>query len=490
MTMIDSLVKAIRGPWLIMAEFQVKTALLILFAMAGGASAAEPALTELGQGISAYNSRDFTGAISHLRAAHDITGLPDYVTYYLAYSEVLTGDVDSALSLLNVYRMNPVESSPITGRISLLYARALLDKRTPDSSMKALNVLQSDHGLLPQPDGDFAFGLAYEALGEQPQAALSYERAFYDYPNTDLAEQASSAMDRLRTALGKDFPVAPASLQLERCEKWLDAKQYLKARQEYTALAEKLDGAERDRARVGIGKSEYMGGEFNPAFRYLKELHVADAGADAERLYYLTESSRKVSDETEMMDAVKRLGEHYPQSPWRLRALIAAGNQYLATPESAQATPLFKAAADSFADDDSAAYAHWMVAWDAYLNDKTERTTLLREQVERYPGDSRAGTALYFLGRIAEANLKYGEARAYYDRLDAQFPHYFYAMMARQQIRDKVAEAEAETDAVMWLEDVDWPVHRDLSAVEPNTATKRRIERAHLLDCRRVDRPR
>ena len=38
-----------------------------------------------------------------------------------------------------------------------------------------------------------------------------------------------------------------------------------------------------------------------------------------------------------------------------------------------------------------------------------------------------------------------------------------------------------DDDAVMWLEDVDWPEHRDLSATEPNAATERRIERARLL---------
>src|SRR5208283_5286033 len=46
---------------------------------------------------------------------------------------------------------------------------------------------------------------------------------------------------------------------------------------------------------------------------------------------------------------------------------------------------------------------------------------------------------------------------------------------------DKVAEAEPDDDAVMWLEDVDWPGRRDLSSTEPNAATARRIERARML---------
>jgi len=453
----------------------------LLLLVVGGGLHADASLAELGQGITAYNSREFTAAVTHLKAARDVPALSDYYAYHLAYAELLTGDVDGAVAALTTYRMNPVESSPLAGKINLIYARALLDKRDPDTSMKALEVLQSAYKELPQPDGDFAMGLAYEALGERGQAALSYGRVFYEYPNTDLAAQSSTAIDRLRSALGKDFPTPPVSQQLDRCQKWLDARQFLKARQEYTALADRLEGAEKDAAKVGIGKSDYLAGDAAVAYRYLKALHVADKDADAERLYWLTEASRKTDNETEMMDAVHSLEEHYPKSPWRLKALIAAGNQYLVANQAAKATPLFRAAAEIFPDDNSAAYAHWKVAWDAYLADKPERGTLMREQVERYPDDTRASTALYFLGRIAESANKYAEARAYYDRVNVEFPHYFYGVLARQRVRDKVADAMPDTDAVMWLEDVEWPVRRDLSASEANPATARRIDRARLL---------
>ncbi len=456
-------------------------AVLVLLAQTSGLQAADAPLAQLGQGIAAYNSRDFAAAISHLRAAGDVAALADYDAYHLAYAELLTGDVEGAIGVLNTYRANRVESSPLEGRITLLYGRALLDKRDPGTSMTALGVLQGAYKTLPQPDGDFALGLAYEALSEEAQAALSYQRVFYEYPNTDLAAQASTAIDRLRPGLGKDFPNAPASEQLDRAAKWLEAKQYLKARQEYTALAERLEGAEKDAARVGIGKSDYMAGDVAAAYRYLKAISVADKKADAERLYYLTEAARKSDKEDEMMDAVHRLDEHYPQSGWRLKALIAAGNQYLGSNQTSQATALFRTAAEKFPDDTAAAYAHWRVAWAAYEADSPERSTLLREQVERYPDDSRASTALYFLGRIAETEDKQAEARAYYDRLTKQFPHYFYAVLARQRVRDKVAEAVPDGDAVMWLEDVDWPERRDWSSTEPNPATAHRIERARLL---------
>jgi soluble lytic murein transglycosylase len=462
-------------------DFQSSRRFLLLLLLAGLVQAAEAGLADLGQGINAYNARDFTGAISRLRAARSVTALSDYVTYHLAYSELLTGDIDGALALLSAYRANPIDSSPLVGKISLLYGRALLDKRDPDAAAKALSVLQNDYKILPQPDGDFALGLAYEALGEQPQAALSYERVFYEYPNTDLAAQSWTAIERLRTALGKDFPAASAKQQLDRCEKWLDSKQYAKARQEFLTLSESLPGAEKDDAKAGVGASDYLAGSFHAAFVYLKALHVTRPEADAERLYYLTEAAHKTDEDSEMMEAVRQLGEHYPQSAWRLKALIAAGDHYLVKNDREKYIPLFKTAADNFPPDSSTAYSHWKVAWDAYLNGKPDRAVLLREQVERYPDDSRAGTGLYFLGRIAEADGRLSEARAYYDRLNTQFPHFFYGVLARKQIHDRVGGAKPDDDAVMWLTDVDWPTHRDLSATAPNAATGRRIERARLL---------
>jgi soluble lytic murein transglycosylase len=464
--------------------FKILCSAALLVCLAGlfiAAHAGEPGVLEVGQGISAYNARDFAGAISHLRTAQNVTALSDYVTWHMANAQLLTGDAGAALNSLTAYRRNPVDSSPLAGKISLLYGRALLDKRTPEAAAKALNALQTDYKLLPQPDGDFALGLAYEALGEQQQAGLSYERVFYSHPNTDLAAQSWTAMERLRAALGKDFPAATARQQLGRCEKWWDAKDYAKARHEFSVLAESLIGPEKDEAKVGIGATDYLAGDAPAALRYLKTLKVTRSEADAERLYYLTEAARKDGDDAEMMEAVNQLAEHYPQSVWRLKALVAAGNQYALTNDRERYTPLFKAAADTFPPDSSTAYCHWKVAWDAYLNDGADRVKLLREQVEKYPDDSHAGAALYFLGRIAEAGGKPGEARAYYERLSAQYPHYFYGVLARKQVRDKVAATDPDDDAVMWLTDVDWPAHRDLSAVTPNAATSVRIQRARLL---------
>jgi soluble lytic murein transglycosylase len=460
-------------------------ALSVYLFAASAVFCATPELTELGQGIGAYNSRDFNSAIARLQSARSIAKLADYDTYYLGYSQLLTGNVDGALATLNAYRAHPVDASPLAGKISVLYARALINKRDPESIAKALAVLEADSKLLPQPDGDFAVALAQEAKGDARQAANSYERVFYFYPNTDLAAQAATAIDRLRTSLGKDFPAAQPRAMLDRASKWLDLKEYAKARLEYSTLADILAGPEKDEAKLGIGVTDYLSGDTKAAFEYLQSLRVAHSETDAERLYYLTEAARKNNNDTALTESIKDLDEHYHESPWRLKALVTAGNRYLVgnnvTNDREKYQPLFKAAAADFPPDATTALCHWRITWDAYLADQPDRVALLREQAERYPDDSHAGTALFFLGRIAEATDKFGEAKAYYQRLSAQYPHYFYAVLGRERIAGKVAAATADEDAVMWLSNIAWPTHRDLSAAAPNPATQQRIERARLL---------
>lgn len=441
------------------------------------------AAVRLGQGILAYRSQNYPGTVSSLRGTQSqLPKLSDYISYHLAVAEDQTGDIDGAIRDLTAYRENPVPGSPFAGKISLQLAKSLLEKRQPAQTVQATHILENDYKILPQPDGDFVLAMAYEAQGEAPQAALVYQRVYYSYPNTQQAADAWTAMERLRVAIGPNFPKVPAKQQLERCERWLAAKEYFKARQEFETLSKSLPEPERDDAKVGVGAAMYLAGDTNGAFRYLKDLHVAKSESDAQRLYYLTEAARKNGDDSAMMASVNMLGQKYSKSVWRLKALVTAGNRYLVTNDRDKYAPLYKAASDTFSEDNSTAYCHWKFTWDAYLSNKADAATLLTEQVERYPADSRTSSALYFLGRLAENRGDGAAARAYYDRVSSQYPHYFYGVLARRRIvQGKLASVASAANIKEALDKVEWPAHKDLSAADPNPATKLRIDRARLL---------
>ncbi len=456
---------------------------------AGWASAApDPGIARLGAAISAYDKHDYTTTVRLLSAAGQPPKLRDYVAYYLANAELVTNAGDAAARELAGYMASPVAGSPLAGRISLLYAKALLGQHgsTPATAAKAREILQADYGILPQPDGDFALAQAFEGTAFPRQAATYYQRVYFSYPSSDLAEKARVALDKLRSSLAGEYPAAPARQELERADAWLRAKQYGKARQEYETLATEMTGADRDAAQTGVGAAIYLNGDYAGAEHYLAPLHPEGGEAAAERLYYLTEAYRRLNDDAKMLNVIQQLADHFPVSPWRLKALITAGNRFLLLQDRAQYVPLYQAAAAGFPGDSSAALCAWRVTWAAWLDRSPHREELLREQVEKFPGDTHVSDALFFLARAAEQDSNFAAARAYYDRLNVYYPHYYYSGLARTKLTDpKISSAKPDAAIRAWLEKTSDAAHTagipaDLMAA-PNEATRTRIDRGRLL---------
>ncbi|HXE62558.1 MAG TPA: transglycosylase SLT domain-containing protein [Bryobacteraceae bacterium] len=450
-------------------------------------AAADPAILRLGQAADAYDKKDYSTAVHLLTASGQPAKLRDYVTYYLANAELVTSNGEDAVRDLARYIANPVAGSPLAGRLNLLYAKALLGQPNPApaAAMKARQILESQAPLLPQPDGDFTEAQALEATGFPRQAAVNYQRVYFLFPASDDSEKARVALERLKGSLGGEYPEAPGRLRLERGKAWLTARQYLKARQEFAMLAEELTGADREEAQAGVGAALYLGGDEAGTVSYLEKLHPESAEAGAERLYYLTEAYRKLNDDSSMMAAVKQLGDRYPVSPWRLKALITAGNRYLPTQDRAQYVPLYQAVAETFPSDSAAPLAHWRVAWAAWLDHSPRRVELLREQVEKFPNDTHVSDALFFLGRAAEQESNFAAARVYYEALSVQFPHYYYAGLARDRLNTpKLASVKADAAVRSWA-DAATGAHAnaipDDIGTAPNAATRQRIERGRLL---------
>jgi soluble lytic murein transglycosylase len=234
---------------------------------------------------------------------------------------------------------------------------------------------------------------------------------------------------------------------------------------------------------VGIGAAEYLAGDVAAAYSHLRALEISnsDAEAEAERLYYIAECARKLNDEDQMMEAVKKLGKHR-ESPWRYKALLAAANRFLVTNQPDKYTPLYKAVYESFPEQPLAAPAHWRVAWAAYIRRRHDARELLREHLERYAGHPSASAALYFLGRLAEADQDYSAARAFYTRLAAQFPNYYYGILGRDRMAPpKIVAAVPAEKTAQFLRAIAFPPHVPAIPNQPDAETALRIARARLL---------
>ncbi len=437
------------------------------------------ALARLALGVTAFEQKDNGRAVSNLKAAQPrLPKVADYAVYYIAAAQIQAKDETSAGTELEHLRDLPAPS-PLAARATVLHAKALIDLKNP---AEAVRVLRDHYNDLPQPDADLTLATAYESASDPMNAAACYQRVYFGYPDTDAAARASAALLLLKTSMGAAYPLPTAGQMLERANKWLAAKEYGRARQEFTSLVSDLAGADRDFARVGVGVADFQRGEVAAAFRYLESLELERSEADAERLYYLAECQRHTNAGDDMLATVKRLSQQYPQSAWRLKALVSAGNCYLLQNRPDVYESLFKTAYETFPDDPAAPNCHWKVAWADYVHRARDAAERLREQVERYPSDPRTGAALYFLGRMSEAENEFSGARAYYTKIVDLYPNYYYSIRARERLADpKIVAAQASHKVDEALARIEFPERRPPAEREPTAVTKLRIERAHLL---------
>ena len=437
----------------------------------------EALLANLALGVAAWEQKDFPDAIASLRkVTGKIPQIADYNAYYLAASEVEVNDLAGA-----AHEILPVRSmevpSPLAARSFLVEARALKGSQPAD----AVRLLRDHYAELPQPDGDVVLGDCSQAAGDFRAAAESYQRVFYQYPNGEAATRAAAALLALKDAMGDQYPQPLPRLLLRRADRLLELRDYSHARAEYQSIAERPPSQERDQARVRIGAVDFSAGKISLAIPYLVSLDLGVSEADAERVYYLEECQRRQGDDQEMALSLKRLADKYPASPWRLKALISAGNRYLLVNRPEDYVPLYKAAYQGFASETVAATAHWKVTFNAWMHNKSDAAELLREQLSRYPTQANAGAALYFLGRDAEERHQPGEARAFYDRICKTFENHYYAMCARERLqRLEIQAAAPSPKALQFLATLALPNFKPITT-DPTRATTLRIERSRLL---------
>lgn len=455
----------------------------VLLGMLLACNLALPAQTgpaRLAQGIEKFDARKYAEAIQDLKAAQpQLPKLADYVAYYLASANGELKNFEQARRDLAAFR-NLSAPSPLQGRATVLAAQAATET---GSAAEAIALLRERYEEIPQPAGDFALAEAYRESDDFAQAATYYQRVYYLYPLTEFAALASRAGEELRASMGVSYPPPMPGQMLERGSRLLTAREYGKARSEFSALVSVLGGAEREIASVRIGAADYLQRKTEQAYSYLRTLEVTAPEADAERLYYVAECARRLNDDAAMLAAIEKMARQYPASPWRLKALLSAGNRFLLANQPESYEPLYRACYEYFPAAAEAPYCHWKVTWQAYLRRRSDAGLLLREQVVRYPASVNTSSALYFLGRLAEAAKDFRSARVYYDRIAERYPGYYYGILSGERLaQPAVARALADESALSFLKTINFPERTAPASYVPEAATSRRIERFRLLN--------
>lgn len=428
------------------------------------------ALALLALGSTEIEQRQFGDALHHLQAAQKrLPKLADYAGYMSAVSQSELREFSGTeASLAPVWQSTP--ASPWVAKSVGLQVNAFIEQGQP---AKAVALVEQRRLDLAEPQAEWLLARTYAAEGNGTAAAAQYQKVYVEHP---LSPEAAVA----EAELAHDPPIPPQA-RLARCLKLIEGGDYSRSRKELSTLLPELTGADLDLARVRIGAALYFEREFKAADEHLRGFQAATPEAEAERLYYLAESARRLDRIDDMRADLEKLSAEYPQSAWRLKSMISAANYFAAHHQQDAADALYQACYGAFPNDPRSAPCHWKIAWSAYLRDPAGAAGLFRDHLTLYPDSDRTSTALYFLGRIAESKPDPGAARVYYEYLNRSLPNYYYAMLARERLSaGPVAAATASPEARQFLSGIHFTSRKPESFVASAT-TRQRIERAHLL---------
>ncbi len=440
-------------------------------------------LALLSAGVVSNANQRSAEALTTLRGlAKKLPALADYANFALASAQAESGDFEAAATTAaQVWAYAP--KSPLAPRAVFLAAKALTDH---GSAKQALTLLQQQYANLPQPQADMAMAKAFEAANDPVRAVVYYQRVYYGFPTAPEAAQAEAAAGALRPSLGDTYPPSLPQTMLTRAIKLLDNKQASKARAELETIIPLLTGPEKDLARVRLGVADFVGKDYSSAFRQLRALEPQNPEADAERLYYFLASARRLKNLEEAGGALSTLARKYPQSRWRLEALVLSANQFIVDNQPSQYEPLFRACYESFASDPQAANCHWKMTWQSYLQRRADAPDMLRQHLGRFPQSEHAAASLYYLGRLAEAARDNASARSYFEEVGRLFPNYYYMTVARERLK-VVGRAEAAPKTAEFLKSLHLRANAKTFTFDPTPASRLRLERSRMLSSAALD---
>ncbi len=427
-----------------------------------------------------FEKNNFQAAAEYANAASGKAPiLDDYAQYIRAQAEYCLKNYDD-VSKAATRVFNQVPLSPFVGPAAAIAVKALLDA---DHPQQALALIKKYYDRIPHPENALLLARSFESTGDLLKAAEYYQRVYYDFPVAKEATDAANALVEVKQRLADAYPPPMPDAMLTRAEKLIEARNPEAARIEFAAAIPQLAGTAQDRARVRLGEVDYLSGNTEAAFQYLTALKVEESDADAERLSYLIRCARKLDRHADVKPFLDHLERQHPASLWRLDALIFVADQARVDNDKTTYLPLYRACAATFPNDPRSAWCAWRVAYESYRSDDSDTYDALRKYIQTYPASIDVNDALYFLGRFEERKNQLPEARACYRELIDRFPNTYFAVVARERLKDPGLKAATPSPAtVEFLRSVAWPDRPEFPSFTPGLIARKRMTRAELLE--------
>jgi len=386
----------------------------------------------LALGYYAYQRERYAQARAWFREARGDRLLTGYAIYWDGLAAADAGQDADAMALLGQFRQK-FPGSVVDKPALEAYADAAIDGQEPD---RALAALLAYPGVEQYSDLLVRLALARQKTGDLQAAALDFQRVYDLFPLNGAAGTARKGIDRLRAALGDQFPEAPIADRVARAETLFENGRWTDAKDTWEALLDSQSGVEGQRAALRVAECD---SRLTGKAGALETLTLTDPALDAERQLALFDVYRASDNEDGMQATVDKVlhlsSAAAPDEAGELaelanRSLYRMGNYYWANLKRDQAAAYYRRFTARETTGPDAATADWRIAWTAYLEKSADATLLLRSHIEKFPDSPYIPDALYWLGRLAENAKDVSLARTYYDTASSRFAETYFGRLA------------------------------------------------------------
>ena len=373
--------------------------------------------------------RRYADAVSAYRDAKESSEvLGDYADYLSAECQHASNNDTAAATLLKGFATRYPDSI-FEVEAAELDADVLLAQGDAKAAKAALEAVADE--AVEKPHYELEAAKIAFALQQNDEAINGFKHLLLSHPLTAEAEVARARL----TAMGAENSLTAAELR-SLADAYYNAGRYSLAGEQYEALERNtsLDSNLRNGFRVAAAACDLKLKRLTEA--QAKALPDTNDDSGARRLYLLMELARSHENNSEQQRLVSELESRFPQSQWLAEALFSSGNMCMLLRDYPRAVEYYSSLATRFPSSKIAPAAHWRAGWLLYRQSQFgQAARMFDEQIRLYPTATETAAALYWRGRLYEAqDHNPSLAATNYRNVVRTYQHFFYAQMARQRL--------------------------------------------------------
>ncbi|HET9832091.1 MAG TPA: transglycosylase SLT domain-containing protein, partial [Vicinamibacterales bacterium] len=242
-------------------------------------------------------------------------------------------------------------------------------------------------------------GKTAQALGDAAKAQDAFERVYYEFPLSDLTDDAAAQLPEASTSTGS----IRFAQELARAERLFAARQYAAARTSYDKLRSASQGEDRTIVQMRLAETDYYLRKYRASADGLKPF-VESGTRTAEALYYYALAQRELKSNALYRELMRRVITEFPDSSWAEDALNSLALVDAHDDEDDAADQESLELFEKFPKGRYTERAAWRIGWRAYRRGQyAEAVRIFERAAFNFPRSDFRPAWLYWSGRAHEA---------------------------------------------------------------------------------------